>query len=372
MPLPPRRLGLAAKALLGLALPPMLLGIGEVLSRVGDRVSGTGEPLPYPPKRYAPYLLSENAPNFRSESIQVDERGFRSRPFADRKPGGAFRLFLLGGSTAVGYGIPSNSETITGQLLQTLESRNPGRAFEVVNAAVSGYTSTQELILLHTKILRWEPDVVVVLDGRNDFYFSTLPGWRPHRNDDVDTVAALVEDANRSPLRSLLRRSSLFRRLGLVARSGGDPASRAVDSAEGAHEEGRLRPEAVDLWARNLKYMHEVARSERVRTFFLLQPSLAHTDKELTVAERGLLDELDRKPKAYVKEYARLSAALFDEAARRIEELRAAGVEALDCRGIFGKEARTVFTDECHLNALGARYVADRILEYCASGPRGG
>ena len=366
---PLRRLGPAGKAALGLALAPTLLALGEVVSRVGEAVSRAEEPLPYPPKRYAPYLLAENAPNFRNESIEVDERGFRSKPFADRKPRGAFRLFLLGGSTAVGYGIRSNSETITGQLLRGLESRYPGRSFEVVNAAVSGHISTQELILLHTKVLRWDPDVVVVLDGRNDFYFATSPRWRPHANDDVEAVASLVEEATRSPLRALLRRSSLLRRLGLAARSGGDPASRAVDPAGEERGEGRLRAEAVDLWARNLKYMHEVARSEGVRTFFLLQPSLTHTDKHLTEAERGLLRDLDRRPKTYVKGYARLSAELFGEAARRVEELRASGIEAVDCRGIFGEEAGTVFTDECHLNALGNRHLADLLLEYCSSGP---
>ncbi len=362
VPFPLRRLGPAGTAVLGLALASALLALAEALSRAGDARSAAG-PLPYPPKRHAPYLLSENAPGYRGEGIEVDERGFRSRPFADRKPRGAFRVFLLGASTAVGYGIRSNAETITGHLLRGLESRYPDRAFEVVNAAVSGYTSTQELILLHTKVLRWEPDFVIVLDGRNDFYFSAMPWWRPHGNDDADAVASLVGEATHSPLLPLLRRSSLLRRLGLVPGPGRDPA------AGEARGEGWHRPEAVDLWGRNLRYMHEVARAEGVRTFFLLQPSLTHTDKRLTEEERGLLRDLDRNPKVYVKEYARLSAALFDEAARRLEGLRAAGVEALDCRAVFGEETGTVFTDECHLNPLGARHVADRLLEYCASGP---
>ncbi|HET6203245.1 MAG TPA: GDSL-type esterase/lipase family protein [Planctomycetota bacterium] len=366
MRFPLLRLGPAGKAVLGLALAPTLFALGEVLSRVGEAGSGAAEPFPSPPKRYAPYLLAENEPSFRNESIELDERGFRSKPFADRKPRGAFRLFLLGGSTAVGYGIRSNAETITGQLLRGLESRFPDRPFEVVNAAVSGYTSTQELILLHTKVLGWRPDVVVVLDGRNDFYFSTSPRWRPHGNDDVESVASLVEGTTQSPLRSLLRRSSLLRRLGLVRRLGRDWASAAAGAAR---EEGRLRPEAVDLWARNLRYMQALARSEGARTLFLLQPSLTHTEKKLTDEEVGLLRGLDRKPKTFVEGYARLSAALFGEAARRIEELRSAGVDAVDCRAIFGEETGTVFTDECHLNALGARYVADLLLEFCASGP---
>lgn len=55
---------------------------------------------------------------------QINQQGFRDRqPVATTKPEDEMRIFLLGGSTAFGYGSSSNETTISEQLEARLQQR---------------------------------------------------------------------------------------------------------------------------------------------------------------------------------------------------------------------------------------------------------
>ncbi|HMZ56949.1 MAG TPA: hypothetical protein PLT48_19030, partial [Nitrospira sp.] len=73
------------------------------------------------------------------------------------------RVVLVGGSTAFGTGLESDRETVASQLAQRLN-------VEVINAAVIGHGSGQELTYLLTELVDLHPDVVIALDGWNDYY----------------------------------------------------------------------------------------------------------------------------------------------------------------------------------------------------------
>jgi len=93
------------------------------------------------------------------------------------------RVFLLGGSTAWGTGATREDETIAKRLEVYLNSDEAktflGGTVHVYNEGVPGYYSKQELILLITKIIPFQqPDLVVVLDGLNDFVVYT--GSKPN------------------------------------------------------------------------------------------------------------------------------------------------------------------------------------------------
>ena len=104
---------------------------------------------------------------------QTDMFGNRRRELPRKQPG-EVRVFLLGGSTVWGIGATREDETIAKRLEVYLGSPQAkallGGTVHVYNEGVPGYYSKQELILLITKIIPFEqPDLVVVLDGFNDF-----------------------------------------------------------------------------------------------------------------------------------------------------------------------------------------------------------
>src|SRR5207253_588568 len=96
------------------------------------------------------------------------------------KPAGRARVIVLGGSTAFGSGASSEAATVPGALERLLIPRAPeGRSIEVLNAGVPGYDAWQELTVLESKVLEAQPDLVVVLDGFEDFARSLEPGSKP-------------------------------------------------------------------------------------------------------------------------------------------------------------------------------------------------
>lgn len=84
----------------------------------------------------------------------VNAHGYRGQEHEYQKPRDARRVVVLGDSIAYGAGV-DDDQTFSA----LLEKRPP---FEVLNLAVGGYGTDQELIRLEREGLRYQPDVVIL------------------------------------------------------------------------------------------------------------------------------------------------------------------------------------------------------------------
>ena len=92
---------------------------------------------------------------------------FNPQSFPATKAPNTTRIFCLGGSTT--YGRPYDDATsFAGWLRPLLAAADPGRSFEVVNAGGISYASYRVARLVD-EILQYEPDVLVVYTGHNEF-----------------------------------------------------------------------------------------------------------------------------------------------------------------------------------------------------------
>ncbi|MEO1109101.1 MAG: SGNH/GDSL hydrolase family protein [Pseudomonadota bacterium] len=113
------------------------------------------------------------------------DQGFRYDSVVDLpKPNSTYRIFMMGGSTAYAIGSQgrvypdyptlTNSETVSYFLEQTLREQlkddMPGVKIEVINAGVAAYHSFQHVLYIYETLYEYEPDLIVFLDGHNDFY----------------------------------------------------------------------------------------------------------------------------------------------------------------------------------------------------------
>lgn len=92
--------------------------------------------------------------------------GMRDREYAVQKPAGTFRIAILGPSLAMGNGV-DDSEVFDNVLEERL-AREPiasSRRFEVLNFAVNGYALPQQVALLEDRVLRFQPDVVILTES---------------------------------------------------------------------------------------------------------------------------------------------------------------------------------------------------------------
>jgi len=109
-------------------------------------------------------------PNYNGTAFGVDLKtnslGFRGPEWALEKEEGIFRIILIGDSHAFGYGV-SFKDTF-GERLAAIVRQKDGLNVEVLNMAVNGYNSHQELNVLQHYALRYHPDLLIVLPCSND------------------------------------------------------------------------------------------------------------------------------------------------------------------------------------------------------------
>ena len=108
--------------------------------------------------------------NYKHGVLKINSLGFRGKEIFPDKPDSTYRIALLGGS--VGFNGNSDSTTIIGFIEQLLEesiNKEKYSNIETINAAVPGYISTQEMLVLILKLVDLKPDLVIIFDGVNDW-----------------------------------------------------------------------------------------------------------------------------------------------------------------------------------------------------------
>lgn len=98
-------------------------------------------------------------------AAEVNAAGYRGVAVPEAKPAGGRRIVGIGDSTMFGLGV-ADADSYLRQLETLL--RNAGAPVEVVNLAVAGYNSEQELEVLCARGLAFEPDLVVLGYDHND------------------------------------------------------------------------------------------------------------------------------------------------------------------------------------------------------------
>lgn len=101
---------------------------------------------------------------------------FNDQSFAVSKPDDGLRIFTVGGSSAFGFPWGA-SASFSGVLQDVLTQAYPDRDIEVVNAAGVSY-AMQRLNLVVRELVQYEPDVLIVYSGHNEFvehdFFESL------------------------------------------------------------------------------------------------------------------------------------------------------------------------------------------------------
>jgi tetratricopeptide (TPR) repeat protein len=81
---------------------------------------------------------------------------------------GTYRIFCLGGSTTVGFPYWFNG-AISSFLRDRLRSTLPDRSIEVINLGMTA-TNSYTVVDIAGEVLDYEPDLIIVYDGHNEFY----------------------------------------------------------------------------------------------------------------------------------------------------------------------------------------------------------
>jgi lysophospholipase L1-like esterase len=116
------------------------------------------------------YLLLPNQRGWIDDGFATTNAlGFRGATPTLPKPSGLVRIVAVGDSVTFGFGV-NDEDTFCVQAERLLRSRHPAPNLEIVNLAVPGYDTRQEVTLLGRHIARLNPDIVLV-----GFYSNDVP-----------------------------------------------------------------------------------------------------------------------------------------------------------------------------------------------------
>jgi len=334
---------------------------------------------------YKNVLSTRNYVNTRG--IHHNSVGFRhSTEVTRHKPSGAYRIFLMGGSTAYGlgglwpniqrdYGILPDSVTIDAYLGRYLAAALPGKSVEIINAAIPSMWTHHHFIYLNQTILKYDPDMVLFLDGYNDFFFFDEAHDQFANYSYTEHSYVIMGDPT---LYSLVYMDSwwLFRKSAFA-----NVTMKALRTLKQLlAPKPRRTPLDVEKTLAGLRHVFPrsaltmqrriglILRDEGVTAVFMLQPLLIleRSQKPMPPIERKLFDF---NAASYLPGYeAFMHSAIpyiLDQEERMASHV---GAHFLDLTAIYDGVPEQVFTDYCHLTPLGnellARYVGERIIPW--------
>jgi hypothetical protein len=333
------------------------------------------------PNQFDDYKHLQPIPNYRdTRGVAHNSQGFRRDvDVAMPKPADTYRIFLMGGSTAYGLGSLSrfgkerypvirNDETIDHYLEAYLAARLAPQKVEVINAAIISHYSHHHLLYLNQTVLKYQPDMVLFLDGYND-YFPYKEGFDQFRDYPYRSWSHLFLDSPSIKGYAAYTGWWLYQKSHLVyvavkqLRPYWQHWTGALQGRERIDVPQALR--ALDANAdRNFVKMVErnamILRHEGVIPVFMLQPEVVYRQKKVfTPLERTIFAEIDSSWPMNFVEYKNQARPLVAAKLKRATEQ--GGGEFLDLTDVFGPKTDDVYSDHCHLTPSGNRALAEAI-----------
>lgn len=285
-------------------------------------------------------------PTYRGQLLNTDEHGFRLSTQPRYVAGEAIDVFVFGGSTTFGYGVPDN-HTIPSYLQVALEELHPDRSFRIRNLGQGYYYSSQELALLEQLIRDGDvPEFAVFIDGGNDVAQLSQMRNQPHFSPELQQMWDSRTQPDASPLPDLSWIPMVRLALGMARRAGlltdSQQPSRPMDTSDA------LLAARVDYvtsqYLTNVRLRRGICREYEIRCLFVWQPHVVYKyDRSLhrTFPFEGPI------PLHYSAIWARME--------------QMTDPDFLFLGAMFEDMNEKVFVDDVHYNEVTNQRIADRL-----------
>jgi hypothetical protein len=344
---------------------------GKMQESFGDRytVDPNTYDLPYVGYRYRPFRKDVRP------GLDTDRHGFIHNGDPDRdlthKPDNAYRIFIVGGSTVAGNTAPQ--DTLSGVLERNLnrDLHGFGLQFEVINAGVSGWLSSQELALISYYLADYSPDLIISFDGFNDVYQeirAPREGWHPNIHGSLSEMAEASYVFTRSISGTLGQAIRMTRDRSYVYQMVQETRSmiRARFDADDAPSEAppSISSEPLRYYRRNVELMIAATKVLGARHMAVLQPTVLVSNSqgrryraafiEESKSSWSGIDYWGEKEALY-----RRAEEIFGALAERNDDERLVAVR--DYSHIFDDEAEPSYIDQAHYTAAANAVIATRL-----------
>jgi len=347
-------------------------------------------------------------PNQESQFWRINEQGWREEAAIPRnKPNNEIRIFVLGGSSAFGYGSDSNQDTIAQKLEQRLNQRvqaqqsqpdqyqppvlpyyKPDRDrllqktprlregnYQVINAAVPGYASGNQLAQLALQILSYNPDLIIVISGYQDLM---LPGDQSFA--EIPLIETYLSDAPkhfraylRKPINNWAQKSDLAQLTTAWMKT--PPVKMTQETIVlnpnpteplGAYlpQQPSELVERVERYRQNNLQMVRLAAGAGIPIISAVQPEITgrNLESELPRQEQEIINELGTD---YIQEVQNAYTELR-KANAQLEQIFPRNVDSVNLYPIYAQFPNQAFINPIYLTPEGNMAAAERLYEEIA------
>lgn len=291
----------------------------------------------------SPYVLFRKLPSLEMRADANFYYEFDDEKVTGQKSPGEYRIFIMGGSVAKGYGASAPEKKFHRLLENLLNENRPehiNRTFNVVSAGRLGYVSAQELVLLLMGALDFRPDMVIHLNGFNDIIAVTqyheTPGYPFYFQSMVRAIKSVKAG---QVLDRALEQSAFFSNVSKMMKK--------YKTGPGNFSSENI----VRHYTRNMNQVAQILYANHIETYLFLQPTI-FDKKSKSPTEQKFIDQRRlQNRQIFLTTYPQLAESL-----KRISEEHQ--VHWGDFRGVFDEVPETVFNDSAHFNDVGQKVMA--------------
>ncbi len=340
--------------------------------------------------RRSPILGYELLPSQRSDYWQINDQGFRQDSTVTLdKPAGEIRIFLVGNSTAFTNMAEQNQKALAFKIekllgdrvraqnatptrfkpkeipffadqieaMQTLPPRIRDGNYRVIAAAVPGYNSGNELALLAHRLIAYNPNAVIFLNGYEDL---RLPSNQPAR--EIGNIEQMLRD----PIAQYRQQQSqqfsnwlssfylvkAWQKWVVPADITTFSSDYQVFNAEQLSKDPQELQKRIDRYVYNSQQASKMVAN--IPHLIMLQPEVTGKQKALTKEEEQIVNTLgkdytERATNAYKVTETTMTSKL--------------GAKFVSLYNLFQSGSQQAFIDPIHLTEAANDIVAQRIYE---------
>jgi lysophospholipase L1-like esterase len=287
-----------------------------------------------------PFTIYKNYPNQQTRKYSINQYGFRNGYTSEK----SHTAIVIGGSAAFGWVLDADDKTFVSKLSRYSETYN------VMNSAVMGFLSGQELSQMVHYLDEFNPSLYIVFDGWNDIYnpYAFVKTWPiSYAPIGYSSNFYMIED-------------QLVQHYNLVKEEKNLPEVQLGPVSESLLNERVFFKKILDTYISNISKMYSFANSRSARFLVVFQPELGNK-KVLSINEQQVLNDWAQRFEYLKRKIPERYKEFISEAKKVFLENGIWFIDINDERE-FSERPQTLFFDVIHPNELGHEIIA-RIID---------
>jgi lysophospholipase L1-like esterase len=287
-----------------------------------------------------PFTIYQNYPDQKTSKYSINSHGFRDT-YSTHRP---YTAIVLGGSAAFGFALDRNDQTFSSKITEYNEKYN------VINAAVIGFLSGQELSQMVHYLDEFNPSLYIVFNGWNDIYdpYAFAKTKLKEKNQIIQAPIGY----NNAFFGIEKRLTDFFQ----LTQNEKKPQIVKLNPVGAPLDETELFQEILSKYVANIAKMHSFANARGSRFLLVFQPELGNkqtrSSNEVEVLKTWIekYEYLDNKITERYKNFVR-------EAKKPLREQNISFVD-INTEHQFSENPQTLFFDVVHPNESGHDIIA--------------